>query len=160
MGDRGIADSYASDHVVSQYIFFHRFPFKHFQKYLESNLFHSTSLQRSVFATRIQHKNDVIMSATASQITVVLIVYSTVCSSTDQNARIHRWVVNSPHKGPVTRKMFSFDDAIICPWSSGAPGHRSQSTWPYDPMITGERKLDSSYLIIVPFKEIIISCNT
>ena len=26
---------------------------------------------------------------------------------------IHRWPVNSPHKGPVTRKMFSFDDVII-----------------------------------------------
>ena len=25
---------------------------------------------------------------------------------------IHRWPVNSPHKGPVTRKMFSFDDVI------------------------------------------------
>ena len=23
---------------------------------------------------------------------------------------IHRWLVNSPHKGPVTRKMFSFND--------------------------------------------------
>ena len=26
--------------------------------------------------------------------------------------RIHRWPVNSPHKGPVTRKMFPFDDAV------------------------------------------------
>ena len=26
---------------------------------------------------------------------------------------IHRWPVNSPHKGPVTRKMFSFDDLIL-----------------------------------------------
>ena len=25
---------------------------------------------------------------------------------------IHRWPVNSPHKGPVTRKFFSFDDVI------------------------------------------------
>ena len=25
----------------------------------------------------------------------------------------HRWPVNSPHKGPVTRKMFPFDDVII-----------------------------------------------
>ena len=31
---------------------------------------------------------------------------------------IHRWPVNSPHKGPVTRKMFLFDDVIMC-W-----GHR------------------------------------
>ena len=28
--------------------------------------------------------------------------------------RIHRWPVNSPHKGPVTRKMFPFADVIIC----------------------------------------------
>ena len=26
---------------------------------------------------------------------------------------IHRWPVNSPHKWPVTRKMFSFDDIIM-----------------------------------------------
>ena len=26
---------------------------------------------------------------------------------------IRRWPVNSPHKGPVTRKMFSFGDAIM-----------------------------------------------
>ena len=28
-------------------------------------------------------------------------------------AGIHRGPVNSPHKGPVTRKMFPFDDAIM-----------------------------------------------
>ena len=27
--------------------------------------------------------------------------------------RIHRWPVNSPHKGPGTRKMFPFDDVIL-----------------------------------------------
>ena len=26
---------------------------------------------------------------------------------------IHRWPVNSPHKGPVTRKMFPFDDILM-----------------------------------------------
>ena len=26
---------------------------------------------------------------------------------------IHRWPVNSPHKRPVTRKMFPFDDVIV-----------------------------------------------
>ena len=26
---------------------------------------------------------------------------------------IHRWPVNSPHKGPVTRKMFPFDEFIM-----------------------------------------------
>ena len=35
-------------------------------------------------------------------------------------AGIHWWPVNSPHKGPVTRKIFPFDDGIMsankCTW--------------------------------------------
>ena len=64
-----------------------------------------------------KHYNDVIMSKMASQITSLAIVYSTVYSGIDQRKHqsstslafvrgIHRWLVNSPHKGPVTRKMF------------------------------------------------------
>ena len=35
-------------------------------------------------------------------------------------AGIHRWSVNSPHKGPITRKMFPFDDVIMnMMWCSG-----------------------------------------
>ena len=60
------------------------------------------------------------MSALASQITSVSIIYSTVCSGTDLREHqssasqafvrgIHRWPVNSPHKGPVTQKMFPLD---------------------------------------------------
>ena len=71
-----------------------------------------------------EHYNDVIMSLVASQITVASIVYSTICSDADQRKHqrsaslafvrgIHRWPVNSPHKGPVTRKMLPFDDVII-----------------------------------------------
>ena len=26
---------------------------------------------------------------------------------------IHRWPVNSPHTGPITQKMFPFDDVIM-----------------------------------------------
>ena len=71
-----------------------------------------------------KHYDDVIMSAMASQITGVSIVYSSVCSGADQRkyqrsvfltfvSGIHRWPEkNSPHKGPVTRKMFPFDDVI------------------------------------------------
>ena len=66
------------------------------------------------------------MSAMASQITGLSIVYSTICSSADQRKhqslaslafvmRIHRWPVNSPHKGPVARKMLPFDDVIMIP---------------------------------------------
>ena len=67
--------------------------------------------------------NDVIMGAIASQITSLTIVYWTICSDADQRKRqssvslaftgIHRWPVNSPHKGPVTRRMFPFDDVIM-----------------------------------------------
>ena len=64
------------------------------------------------------------MSAMVFQITKLIIVYSAVYLSADQRKYqsstslafvrgIHRWPVNSPHKGPVTRKMFSFDDVIM-----------------------------------------------
>ena len=67
------------------------------------------------------HYCDIIMSASASQITGVSIVYSTVCSGADKKKTqrhwlcevIHRWPVNSPHKGPSTRKMFPFDAVIM-----------------------------------------------
>ena len=71
-----------------------------------------------------RHYNDVIMSTIASQITSLTTVYSTVYSGIDQRKHqssaslafvrgIHRGPVNSPHKGPVTRKMFPFDDVIM-----------------------------------------------
>ena len=70
------------------------------------------------------HYNDVIMRAIAFQIISLTIVNWTVYLSGDQRKHqspeslasvrgIHRWPVNSPHKGPVTRKMFSFDNVII-----------------------------------------------
>ena len=70
------------------------------------------------------HYNDVIMSAMASQITGVSIVYLIVSSDADQIRHqsfdslaflrgIHQWQEKSPHKEPVTRKMFPFDDVIM-----------------------------------------------
>ena len=64
------------------------------------------------------------MSAIASQITSLTIIYSTVYPGADQSKHqssaslafvwgIHRRPVNSPHKWPVTRKMFPFDDVIL-----------------------------------------------
>ena len=76
----------------------------------------------------LSHYNDVIMSAKASQITSLVIVYSTIYSRRRSKKKnqssaslafvrgIHRWPVNSPHNGPVTRKMFPFDDIIISSW--------------------------------------------
>ena len=63
------------------------------------------------------HYCDVIMGATASQITSLTIVYSTIHSDADQRKHqssaslafvrgIHRWPVISPHKWPVTRKIW------------------------------------------------------
>ena len=60
----------------------------------------------------------------ASEITSLTSVYSTVYSGADQRKHqspaslafvrgIHRWPVNSPHKWPVTRKMFPLDDVIM-----------------------------------------------
>ena len=81
------------------------------------------SLRRS-YGCPAAHYNDVIMSAMASQITSRAIVYLVVCSGTYQRKHqtyaslafvwgINRWPVNSPHQGPVTRKMFPFDDVIM-----------------------------------------------
>ena len=64
------------------------------------------------------------MGAIASQIISLTIVYSIVYSDVDQRKHksstslafvqgIHRVRVNSPHKWPVMRKMFPFDDVIM-----------------------------------------------
>ena len=64
------------------------------------------------------------MSAMTSQITGVSIVCSNVCSGADERTHqsfgsyafasgIHPWPVDSPHKGPVTQKMFTFDGVTL-----------------------------------------------
>ena len=64
------------------------------------------------------------MSAMATQITSLTIVYLTIYSGADQRkyqssaslafvGGIRRSPVNSPHKGPVTRKIIPFDDVIM-----------------------------------------------
>ena len=70
------------------------------------------------------HYSDVIMSTMASKITGLTFVYSTIYTGADQRKHqssatlafvrgIHRSTVKSPHKGPVMRKMFPFDDVIM-----------------------------------------------
>ena len=55
---------------------------------------------------------------------ILVIVYSTEYLDADQRKHqssvslafvrgLQRWPVNSPHKWPVTRKMFPFDDIIM-----------------------------------------------
>ena len=75
-------------------------------------------------APHTSHYDDVIMTTIASQTTSLTVVYSIVYSGVDQRKHqssaslafvqgIHRRPVNSPHKGPVTRKLFPFDDVIM-----------------------------------------------
>ena len=72
------------------------------------------------------HYNDVIMSMRAYQITNFTIVYSTVYSGADQRKHqssaslafvrgIHRWLVNSPHKGQWRAKCFHL---MMSTWKS------------------------------------------
>ena len=85
----------------------------------------------------IWHYSDVIMGTIASQITSVSIVYLTVSTGADQRKHqssaslafergIQRWPVNSPHKWPVMRKMFLFDDASM---EKGIESH-IMTVWP------------------------------
>ena len=94
----------------------------------------------SKYIFSLSNYSDVIMSPTAFQITGIPIVCSTVYSGANQRRHqssaslafvrgIHWWPVDSPPKGPVIQKMFSFDDVIMIPlcfstWS-GSPTTRS-----------------------------------
>ena len=85
----------------------------------QSGAFVKSQSQRWLPCNSNFHYSDVIMGAMASQITSVTIFYSSFYSGADQRKQssvslafvrgIHRWPVNSPHKGPVTRKMFHGD---------------------------------------------------
>ena len=70
------------------------------------------------------HYSDIIMSAMASQIQFqhcsLNHLFRHRSNKTSQSSvslafvrEIHRWPMNSPHKLPVTRKMFKFDDVIM-----------------------------------------------
>ena len=91
---------------------------------LLSRSYYTVIKKASCYINVHHHYTDVIMGAIASQITSLTIVYSTVYSGADQRKHqrsaslafvrgIHRGPVNSPHKWPVTRKMFPFDDDIL-----------------------------------------------
>ena len=79
----------------------------------------------NVFVIQEAHYCDVIMGAMASEIASLTIVHSTVHSGADQRKHqssaaslafvwgIHRRQLNYPHKWPVRRKMFPFDDVIM-----------------------------------------------
>ena len=111
------------------------------------------------------------MAVKTSQITSLTIVYSTVYSGADQRQHqrsaslafvwgIHRWPVNSPHKGPVTQKMLPFDDVIMeCPvvelkWLAAAFISSNQANYAYHMLHAlatyGKDTVDSEYLNSMP----------
>ena len=105
------------------------------QRYFKENIFNfsvstvsadelGTGSSAGIMMIMFSHYSDAIMGAIASRITSLTIIYSTVYSGADQRKHqnstslafvwgIHRWPVNSPHKWPVTRKMFPFDDVVM-----------------------------------------------
>ena len=96
--------------------------------------------QRYTTQNIYEHYDDVIMGWMASQITSLTIVYSTVFWDADQRKRqssaslafvrrIHRGPVNSPHRWPVTRKLFPFDDVIMQCKQNYKSHHHRLSWW-------------------------------
>ena len=91
---------------------------------MEDNILAKPNQYRNYGIDEYIHYGDVIMGAIVSQITSLTIVYSAVYSGADQIKHqrsaslafvrgIHRRPMNSPHKWPVTRKTFPFDDVIM-----------------------------------------------
>ena len=81
--------------------------------------------QRLQNLKKCSHYSDVIMTTIASQITSLTVVHSIVYSYQRKYKSsaslafvrgIHRPPGESPHKGPVTRKMFPFDDVTMQCW--------------------------------------------
>ena len=94
------------------------------------------------------HYSDVIMGTIASQITSLTTVFSAVYSDADQRKHqssaslafvrgVPRGPVNSPHKWPVTRKMFPFDDVLMQSVSFGM-----LSRGPIEQAVTTKNKID------------------
>ena len=89
-----------------------------------SHSYHCPRARETLKTESYHHYTDVIMAMMVFQITSLTIAYSAVYSGADQRKHqspeslafvrgIHRRPVNSPHKWPVTRKMFPFDDIIM-----------------------------------------------
>ena len=87
-----------------------------------------------------RHYSDVIITTKASQITGLSIVSSAVCSGVYQRKLqssapmafvkgIHWWPVDSPHKGPVTWKMFPIEDVIITTLEHGVQAPAATHLW-------------------------------
>ena len=92
------------------------------------------------------------------------IIYSTVYAGADQRKHqssaslafvrgIHRGPVNSPHKWPVTRKMFPFHDVIMCIWHTIMQAYkRNRMHW-----IIWQRPMNQNQAFFIKEHRIIIS---
>ena len=90
----------------------------------------------------------------ASQITDVSCVCSTVCSGVEHRKDdssvslvlvrgIHCWPADFPHKGPVTRNMFSFDN-VIKTWNTMVTGPiPSANDWSWQPIRYAKNSLQA-----------------
>ena len=92
--------------------------------YTLSDYFRVYTLALRTVKSNLYNNCDAIIRAMESQITVISIVCSIACSGRDQRKHqssalltfvkgIYRWPVDSPHTGPVTRKIFPINDAVI-----------------------------------------------
>ena len=92
-----------------------------------------------MFLGDLYHYDYVIMTMLASQITSLTVVYLIVYSGVNQRKHqssaslafvweIHRGPVNFPHKWPVTRKMFPFDDVIMLHLVQVRGWHKNENT--------------------------------
>ena len=84
------------------------------------------SFHFTLMLAELNHYSDAIMSAIASQITSLTMVYSTVYSGAEENIKApgyrplwRGFTGEFPAQRPVTRKMFLFDDVIMCSDISG-----------------------------------------
>ena len=122
-----------------------------------------------LFRESALHYNDVTMNTMASQITSRTIVYSTVYSGADQRKHqssaslafvrvIHRGPVNSPHKRPVTRKMFPFDDVIMWKYCLQSVCHFVQSPvcW-HDCLLPQKATRDNNHPPVTETKTVIVN---
>ena len=72
--------------------------------------------KHSSMTSNCNHYNDVIMGTIASQLTSIMTVYSTIYSDADQRkhqSSVSLAFVGGIHRGPVTQKIFPFDDVIM-----------------------------------------------
>ena len=111
------------------------------------------------------------MGSMASQITSLTIVYSAIYSGADQRKHlssaslafvwgIHWGPVNSPHKWPVTRKMFPFDDVIMQYEYTGMKQSNLIKTWPFDTAKSRTIKKNIYFILNSPEAHYTLSTQT